>query len=361
MNARAAARIRVPSGVLPAITAGAALGIFVTDALTPPDCVVSGLYVLVVLMASRFLRGRSLLLVCVGCCGLAIFAQVVSHGLSPSREQERWIGVFNALASIVAVALSGLIVLRGQAAEAALMRAQTDLARISRMTTMGELTASIAHEVNQPIAAVVTNAGACIRWLAAEPPDLDQARAAAGRIVRDGTRAASVVRHIRLLFTKEEAPRERIDLNQVARETIGLLAAEAHRFGVAIRVDLHPHTPWIVGDRVQLQQVLMNLMVNGLEAMKTTDGPRWLTVTAGPQGGEALMTVADTGVGLPAGEAERLFDPFFTTKPEGTGMGLAISRSIVEAHQGRLSAQANAPGGAVFLLALPAGEAAPQA
>jgi signal transduction histidine kinase len=341
--------------VLPVATTAVALAILAADASTPPECVVSGLYVLVVLMAGRFCRGRSLLFVCAGCAGLTIAAQFLSDRLAHGLVYEVYIGAFNALVSIVAISLSGFLVLRGQAAQAALLRTQADLARISRATTMGELTASIAHEVNQPIAAVVTNAGACLRWLAGDQPDLEKARAAANRIVRDGTRAAEVIRRIRLVFTKGEAPRTRIDLNQLVRDTIGLMAAEAPRHDVTVRTNLRAGLPPVTGDPVQLQQVLLNLLVNGLEAMKTAAGPRELTVTSAlTEEGEAMVRVADTGVGLPADVADRLFDPFFTTKPDGTGMGLSISRSIIDAHQGRLWAQENAPKGAAFVFVLPA-------
>jgi signal transduction histidine kinase len=339
--------------VLPVAAVITALAIFVFDAVTPPDCVVSGLYVLVVMMAGRFCRGSRLLLVCAGCAGLTLLSELVSHLISPARAQEGYIGALDATVSIIAVGVSGYLVLRGQAAEATLMRAQTDLARISRITTMGELTASIAHEVNQPIAAVVTNAGACLRWLAADEPDLGKVRAAATRIMRDGARAADIIKRIRLVFGKGEATRASVDLNQLARETVGLLTAETARYGASVRMDLKVDLPSVTGDPVQLQQVMLNLLLNGLEAMKATTGPRELTVTSDlTGGGEAMFGIADTGIGLPPGEDERVFDPFFTTKPEGTGMGLSISRSIIEAHQGRLWARANAPKGSVFMFAL---------
>jgi C4-dicarboxylate-specific signal transduction histidine kinase len=238
-------------------------------------------------------------------------------------------------------------------AEEALREAQGDLARVSRVTTMGELTASLAHEVNQPIAAAVTNANTCLRWLTREHPDLEEARDAASRIVKDATRAAQIISRIRLLFKKGTAERELVDVNEVIREMIVLLRGEATRHKVLIGIELQADLPQIMGDRVQLQQVLMNLMLNGIEATKDVDGKRELLIKSRPaENGEILVSVSDTGVGLPAQQADQIFNPFFTTKPQGTGMGLSISRSIIESHGGRLWAENNTPRGASFCFTL---------
>jgi PAS domain S-box-containing protein len=239
-------------------------------------------------------------------------------------------------------------------AEERLRQAQADLARVSRVTTMGELTASLAHEVNQPIAAAVTNASACVRWLAAGPPDLEEARAAARRSVKDGTRAAEIISRIRLLFKKGTPQRELVDVNEVIREMIALLRSEATRYSISVGTELSSNLPQILGDRVQLQQVLMNLIMNSIDAMKDVDGARELVVKS--QRGEneqVLVSVSDTGVGLPPQQADQIFNAFFTTKPDGTGMGLSISRSIVESHGGRLWAAGNPPRGASISLSLP--------
>ena len=220
---------------------------------------------------------------------------------------------------------------------------------------MGELTAALAHEVNQPIAAAVTNANACMRWMAGDSPNLEEAREAATRIVRDGTRAAEIISRIRMLFKKGTPQREWVDVNEVIRETIALLRSEATRYSISARTELAANVPRVMGDRVQLQQVLMNLIMNGIDAMKDIDGTRELVFTS--QCGEneqALVSVSDTGVGLPAQQADQIFNAFFTTKPHGTGMGLRISRSIVESHGGRLWAAGNSPRGATFCLTLPA-------
>src|SRR6202166_471584 len=208
-------------------------------------------------------------------------------------------------------------------AEEALRQAQGDLARISRVTTMGERTASLAHEVNQPIAAAGTDANTCLRWLTRDQPDLGEAREAASRMVRDAARATEIIRRIRSLFKKGTPRRELFDVNEIIRGMIALLHREAARHSISMRTELSEGLPQIMGDRVQLQQVLMNLMINGIEAMKDVDGPRELSIKSQSAEDEQLMvSVNDTGVGLPPQQAERIFDSFFTTKQDGTGMGL---------------------------------------
>src|SRR6266568_2113275 len=239
-------------------------------------------------------------------------------------------------------------------AEESLRQAQADLARVNRVTTMGELTASLAHEVNQPIAAAVTNANTCLRWLTRDHPDLEEAREAASRIVKDATRAAGIISRVRLLFKKSTLQRELVDVNEAIREMIVLLRSEATRYNITVRMELAADLPRIMGDRVQLQQVLMNLIVNSIDAMKEVDGTRELAVKSQrTEKEEVLVSVSDTGVGLPPQQADQVFNAFFTTKPHGTGMGLRISRSIVESHGGRLWAADNSPRGASFCFTLP--------
>ena len=238
--------------------------------------------------------------------------------------------------------------------EEALRQAQADLARANRTSSMGELTASLAHEVNQPIAAAVTDANTCLRWLARDQPDLEEARAAASRIVQDGKRASEIVKRVRQLFKKDGLQREWVDLNEIIREMMLILHSEAAQFGVMIRVELAADLPQVMGDRVQLQQVLMNLMTNSIEAMKEVEGTRELLIQSQrSEDHQVLVSVSDTGVGLPSQQTDQIFNAFFTTKPQGTGMGLRISRSIVESHGGRLWASANSPRGASFHFALP--------
>jgi PAS domain S-box-containing protein len=237
----------------------------------------------------------------------------------------------------------------------ALRQAQADLAHIARVTTMGELTASLAHEVNQPIAAAVTNANTCLRWLAGDTPDLEEARAAAMRIVKDGRRAGEIISRVRLLFKKGAPERELVQVNEVIREMIVLVRSETTRYNILIETDLPGDLPEIMGDRVQLQQVLMNLMLNSIDAMKDVDGTRALAIRSQrSESDQVLVSISDTGVGLPSQQAEQIFNAFFTTKPDGTGMGLRISRSIIEAHGGRLWAADNPQRGASFCFTLPA-------
>jgi NO-binding membrane sensor protein with MHYT domain/nitrogen-specific signal transduction histidine kinase len=239
-------------------------------------------------------------------------------------------------------------------AEDALHQAQADLALVNRVTAMGELTASLAHEVNQPIAAAVTNANTCLRWLTRDYPDLDEAREAAMRIVKDGTRAAEIIKRIRLLYQKGTLERELVDVNEVIRGMIILLRGEATRFNVLIRTELAADLPMAMADRVQLQQVLMNLMINAIDAMRDLDGARELVINSErADDGHLQVSVSDTGVGLPLQQADQIFNAFFTTKLHGTGMGLSISRSIVESHGGRLWAAGNSPRGASFCFTLP--------
>jgi PAS domain S-box-containing protein len=236
----------------------------------------------------------------------------------------------------------------------ALRQAEADLAHVSRATTMGELTASLAHEVNQPIAAAVTNANTCVRWLANDIPNIQEARDAAIRSAKDGTRAAEIISRIRLLFKKGTTDRELLDVNEVIREMIVLLRGEATRYSVSIQTDLAPDLPQLLADRVQLQQIMLNLIMNSIDAMKDVGGTRELAIRSQRAENEHLMiSVSDTGVGLPGQQADEMFNAFFTTKLQGTGLGLSISRSIVESHGGRLWAADNPPRGASFYFTLP--------
>jgi NO-binding membrane sensor protein with MHYT domain len=239
-------------------------------------------------------------------------------------------------------------------AEETVRQAQADLARVNRVNTMAELTASLAHEVNQPISAAVTNADACLRWLDGDTPNLEEARAAAMEIVKDGTRAADIIARIRLLFKKGTAPRELLDVNEVIREMIVLLHSEVARYSISVRTELAGDLPQVMADRVQLQQVMMNLISNSIDAMKVVDGSRELAIQSRrAENGQLMVSVSDTGVGLPPQQANQIFEAFFTTKVHGTGMGLSISRSIVASHDGRLWAADNSPRGASFHLILP--------
>ena len=233
---------------------------------------------------------------------------------------------------------------------------QADLAHTNRISMLGELAASISHELKQPISAAVMDAQAILRWLNRDQPDLDEARRAAAAIVKDGRLAADIIDRLRSLYKKTPPQRESVDVAEIIDETILLLRSEADEYAVSIGTDLAADLPKITADRVQLQQVLMNLMLNGIEAMKERGGLLRVKTGRG-ECGQVLISVSDTGVGLPAGRADDIFNAFFTTKPQGSGMGLAISRSIVESHGGRLWAASNDGGGATFHFTLPAASA----
>jgi PAS domain S-box-containing protein len=263
--------------------------------------------------------------------------------------------VVNASGDVVQFVGSSMDISASRRAEEALRQARADLAHVSRVTTMGELTASLAHEVSQPIAAASTNANTCLRWLASDAPNIEEARAAAMRIVKDAKRAAEIISRIRLLFKKGTSQREPVDVNEVIREMIVLLRSEAMQNSISVRTELAEDLPQVMADRVQLQQVLMNLMINSIEALKDVDGTRELAIKSQRAENEQLLvSVSDTGIGLPPRQTDQIFNAFFTTKPHGTGMGLRISRSIVESHGGRLWAADNSPRGAIFYLTLPA-------
>ena len=239
-------------------------------------------------------------------------------------------------------------------ADEALREAQVELAHVTRVTTLGELAAAIAHEINQPLAAVITNGSACLRWLAGTTPNLNEARQAVGRIIRDGNRAGDVIAKIRALLRKTSTEKEPVDMNETIREVVALAQGEVQRNGVTLRAELEGDVPPVRGDRVQLQQVVLNLIMNGIEAMSAVgDRPRELIIST--QSGEidqVHVTVQDSGIGLDPKSMERIFDAFYTTKSEGMGMGLAISRSIVENHDGRLWAVPNDGPGATFQFTL---------
>jgi C4-dicarboxylate-specific signal transduction histidine kinase len=242
-----------------------------------------------------------------------------------------------------------------QRAEEALQKSQAELAHITRVMTLGELMASIAHEVNQPLAAVVTNAQVCLRWLALEAPRPDEARAAVERIVRASNRASEVIQRIRALVKKSEPQMVALDINDVLHEAISLEQREMLNQRVSLRTELASALPPVLGDRVQLQQVVINLVMNALEAMApVTDRPREMLIRSQrDDSNEVLVAVRDSGTGIDAEKSERLFNAFFTTKPTGMGMGLSISRSIIAAHGGRLWASPNADHGATFQFTLP--------
>ena len=233
-----------------------------------------------------------------------------------------------------------------------LRQLEGDLAHLNRVSMMGELAASLAHDIKQPLTGAVMSADACVRWLRRDPPDMTEAYEAASRIVSNVTRAAEIIDRVQALFKRGAPERELVDINDIAREMIALLRHTANRNSISIRTELDAGLPATAADRVQLQQVLMNLMLNGIEAMKDAGGELILTSNRTEEG-HILISVSDSGIGLPAHEAERIYEAFFTTKPQGTGMGLSISRRIIESHGGRLWASNNTGRGTTFQFSLP--------
>jgi PAS domain S-box-containing protein len=242
-------------------------------------------------------------------------------------------------------------------AEAALGKARADLAHVARVSSLGALTASIAHEVNQPLSGIVTNASTCLRMLAADPPNVDGARETARRMIRDGHRATEVITRLRALFSRRKAAMEAVDLNEAAQEVVALSLIELQRNRVVLRSEFADDLPPVMGDRVQLQQVILNLLLNASDAMSgVTDRPRELVIRTEPDERDGVcLSIQDAGVGLEPREMDRLFEPFYTTKSGGMGIGLSVSRSIIESHNGRLWAAPNNGPGATFAFAIPAG------
>ena len=239
--------------------------------------------------------------------------------------------------------------------EEALAKARSELTNVARITSLGVLTASIAHEINQPLSGIITNASTCQRMLSADPPNVDGARETVRRTIRDGHRASDVITRLRTLYSKKEPSPESMDLNEATREVTALWLSELQRTGVMLRYELADDLPAVAGDRIQLQQVILNLLRNAADAMSTVDDrPRELLIrTERDQGNEVRLSVKDSGVGLTPQAAEKIFEAFYTTKTDGMGIGLSISRSIIEAHQGRLWATPNGGPGSTFSFAIP--------
>jgi signal transduction histidine kinase len=272
------------------------------------------------------------------------YVHVVAHG---TRDQDGQLEYIGAVQDVTQRRLS----------EETLGKVRSELAHVARVTSLGALTASIAHEVNQPLSGIVTNASTCLRMLAADPPNLDGARETARRTIRDGHRAADVITRLRALFGKKDATTESVDLNEATREVIALSRSELQRSRVMLRAQLSDGLPPVTGDRVQLQQVILNLLLNASEAMSgVEDRPRQLVIrTARDEGDQVRLTVQDAGVGFAPEAVDRLFEAFYTTKSGGMGIGLSVSRAIIESHRGRLWAAPNDGPGATFSFSIPRG------
>jgi C4-dicarboxylate-specific signal transduction histidine kinase len=331
-----------------------AIGIFVVDTLTDLEIAVAVLYVAVVLMSVGFCRKRGVVLVSLACMALTVLSYLLTQSGSPTT------GLINCGISLAAIAATTFLALKIESAELTAHEAKAQLAHIARVTTLGELTASIAHEVNQPLAATVINGNASLHFLAAQPPNLEEARQAIECIVKDANRASDVIARVRGLAKRTPPQKELLNVNETVHEIIMLTTSEIQNNHVSLRTQFSGDLPLIPGDRVQLQQVILNLILNAIEAMNgVAEGSRELLVSTAPdKSNMVLVAIHDTGPGLEPGKITSLFDAFYTTKRDGMGMGLAISRSIIEAHGGRVWAEPNTPRGAVFQFTLPVGPVA---
>lgn len=333
-----------------------AMAIFFIDAFTPLDIAIAVLYVVVVLLSAHAWPRQGVLATTVVCMGLTVTAYLASHSMIFSGPASG-----RCLVSLAAIGITGFLALAGQAATAGLLereeslrRSRVQLAHVTRVTTLGELAASIAHEVNQPLAAISTNGDACLRWIDRAEPDMEEARAAITRMLSDTRRASDVIRRIRALARRSDPQQLPLDLNEVAGEAAALVQRELASHNVALTLDLGAGLPSVLGDRVQLQQVIINLLINGMQAMSARGMGQLRLETVASGDGGVLLSVSDTGPGIAPEDAGRLFEAFYTTKADGMGMGLPICRSIIEAHGGRIAAVARPAPGATLQFTLPA-------
>lgn len=319
--------------------------IFVADTLTRLEIAAGVLYVAPILLGVRSLPRRGVLALSALCLVLIVASLLLTE--TGAREA----GIINMAISMAAVSVSTWLALRMIAAEAAFHEARAQLLRVARVTSMGQLTASIAHEVNQPLAAVATSADAALRWLEATPPDTARAIEGLRRIGSDAVRASEVVTRMRGLARHEPPSRDWADLNAIVDGALALARAELERHAITVRSDLDPGVPALRLDRVQIEQVLVNLILNAIEAMNAvTPGGRELSVTTSIRDRHVIVSVSDTGAGVREADLPRVFDAFWTTKHGGTGLGLTIGRSIVEVHGGLLRAERRPGGGTAFVI-----------
>ncbi|VVP66874.1 Adaptive-response sensory-kinase SasA [Pseudomonas fluorescens] len=322
--------------------------IFSIDSATSYEIAVSVFYAGVILTAAPIL-GRQYLMTLSGAC---IAMTLLSFGITAQGDYRA--GLVNMTISIVSIVITAHLVLKMEAARAAAHDAQARLLRIARVKSLEGLTTSIAHEVNQPLAAIVTSGNACQRWLDQDPPNLDKARLALHRILSDATRASDIIARVRSLTKGEPPQRLAFDFNEAAREVIAMSRNEMARAGIALEVELGPQLPLALADRVQVQQVIGNLLLNAIEATAPAPaGRRIITLASACEQAMIVFSVCDSGTGLAEADRDRLFEAFWTTKAQGIGVGLSISRTIVEANGGHISARPNENAGALFWFSVP--------
>ncbi|RQO35783.1 two-component sensor histidine kinase [Herminiimonas sp. KBW02] len=322
--------------------------IFVADTVTDYAVAAAGFYTAVILVAVRLISARALIIL----AGLCIFLTILSFGLTKFGSYQ--VGLINSCISIIAIAITTYLALKMNAAQAAAQQAQAQLLRIARVTSLGELTTSIAHEVNQPLAAIATSGNACQRWLDQQPPNLDKARQAVERILGDAHRASDIIARVRGLTRGELPHKSHFDLNQAVLEVLAISRSDVEAHGIVIAVSLDENLPLVVADRVQIQQVIVNMMLNASEAMAANpDKKKEMKILSARRDAQTVQfTLVDSGSGFATGTMAQMFDPFWTTKGSGIGLGLAISRTIIEANGGRIWAEQNPDGGAIFQFSL---------
>ena len=339
-----------PTSLFPAAAIVLAAAIFTADTITDLEIAVPVFYTAVILMSVRFCTRRGVILVCLGCIVLTLLSDLLTPGPRASEA-----GIINTVISVMAMIATTYLVLKIDAAEKAASDARAQLAHAARVMALGELTASIAHEVNQPIAATVINGNASLRWLASDPPNLEEARTTIERIIKDATRAGDIVGRVRTLAKRAPAQKVPCNVNDVIREVVKLTASEIEKHHIRLQIDLRNDLGPVHADSVQLQQVMLNLVLNAIEAMDETPEPnRFLFINSTDDGsGNIAVTMRDSGRGFDRTSPEQLFDAFYTTKSGGMGLGLTITRSIIEVHGGHIWAEAGDPRGAVFRFTLP--------
>ncbi|OYX74036.1 MAG: two-component sensor histidine kinase [Caulobacter sp. 32-67-35] len=326
------------------------LGIFILDTLTNLEIAAAVFYIIVILLAVGRLKRPNVIVLATACSALTLLSAFLT------AEGSREAGLINMGISVSAIVITTYLALKMVAAEAAVHEARAQMVRIARVTSLGELTTSIAHEVNQPLTGVVTSGNACLRWLSQSPPNIDNARRSVERIIGDANRASEIIQRVRSLARSEAPKREPIDVNESVAEAIALTRSEIERSGIALRLNLADALPPVGADGIQFQQVIGNLLLNAIEAMSEVPQSRRSLeiVSTIDSAGMVTVSVADSGPGLLGTAQDHLFEAFWTTKERGTGIGLTISRSIVEAHGGRIWPSENVPAGAIFHVSLPA-------
>jgi len=334
---------------LPLTTAILTIAIFIIDTVTPYEISAATFYVVVVLLSSRFCRTQGVVTASIICAVLTI----VSFVLTPDGNLRS--GIANTLISLVAIGATTYLAIKIESARVLAERAQTHLAHVARITTLGEMAASIAHEVNQPLAAIVTNANACTRWMRADPPNTEKVAESIDSIVDDATRASEVINRVRALATRAEMTKAWMVINDVVKDVLALMQTRLQENRVTVHTNLSGDLPMIFGDRVQLQQVVLNLMANAIDAINATpNGERGIQIESSRfKTCDVMIRIEDPGVGIDPAASGHLFDAFHSTKSGGLGIGLSLCRSIIEAHGGDIWAAPNKPRGATFCFTLP--------